>query len=86
MLHQPSLGLWPCVSMEVRLLLLPLRRIVHCVRLAGLIEQRLALLFTMLRLFVLLHKIARPATASAQTVLAAVASQVVLRSHVATVH
>lgn len=67
------------------LLLLPLWHIVHRVRLARLIQQWLALLFTVLHLLVLLHKIARPAAASAETVLAAISSQVVLRANVSSI-
>lgn len=73
------------MMMEVRLLLLPLRHIIHRIRLARLVKQRLALLFTMLHLLVLLHEIARRATASAETVLAAIACQVVLCANVSAI-
>lgn len=67
------------------LLLLPLRCIVHRICLARLTQQRLALLFTVLHLLVLLHEIAWPAAASAEAILAAVSSQVVLRANVASI-
>lgn len=70
--------------MVVRLLLLPLRLIVHRVRPARLIQQRLTLL-AMRDLLVLLHEIARRAAARAEAVLAAVAGQVVLCAHLAAV-
>ena len=66
------------------LLLLPLRLIVHRVRPARLIQQRLALL-AMRDLLVLLHEIARRAAARTEAVLAAVTGQVVLCAHLAAV-
>ena len=70
------------VVVILRLLLLPLRRIVHRICFARLTQQRLALLFTVLHLLILLHEIAWPAAASAEAVLAAVSSQIVLRANV----
>ena len=70
----------------LRLLLLPLRRVAHRVCLARLTQQRLALLFTVLHLLVLLHEIAWPAAASAEAILAPVSSQVVLRANVASIN
>jgi hypothetical protein len=69
----------------LRLLLLPLRRVVHRIRLARLIQQRLALLLAVLHLLVLLHEIAWRAATRAETVLAAVASQIVLGANVASI-
>lgn len=71
--------------MEMRLLLLPLRCIVHRVRLTRLIQQRLSLLFAKLCLLVLLREITRSAAASAKAILAAVAGQIVLCAHVAAI-
>jgi hypothetical protein len=68
----------------LELLLLPLRLIVHRVRPARLIQQRLALL-AMRDLLVLLHEIARRAAARTEAVLAAVAGQVVLCANLAAV-
>ena len=68
----------------LELLLLPLRLVVHRVRPARLIQQRLALL-TMLDLLILLHEIARRTAARTEAVLAAVAGQVVLCANLAAV-
>jgi hypothetical protein len=70
--------------MVVRLLLLPLRLIIHRVRPARLIQQRLALL-AMRNLLVLLHEIARRAAARTEAVLAAIPGQVILRADLAAV-
>lgn len=73
------------VVVILRRLLLPLRSVVHRVRLARLIQKRLALLFTVLHLLVLLHEIAWPAAASAQVILAAISRQVVLRTNISSI-
>lgn len=67
-------------------LLLPLRRIVHRLCLARLTQQRLALLFAVLYLLVLLHEIAWSAAACAEAVFAAVSRQVVFRANVSSVY
>lgn len=74
------------VVVELRLLLLPLRHIIHPLDLPRLVQQRPAQLLTMLYLLILLNQIARRTTARAKTVLAAVACQVVCSADVAAVH
>lgn len=74
------------VVLLLLLLLLPLGLVVHRIIPTRLVQQRLALLLSMLNLLVLLREIARCAAARTEAVFAAVACQAVFGADVAAVH